>query len=146
MKIQRQQVYGSTLSITSAPDWDGWLTPHPCCFTPGKRLGTHYTGPVWRGAENIAFTRILFWFSLSTLSMLLCRGCPGFCPSSLLCNTHKTDTSMLQAGFEPELPTSERPQALALDRWDRPPNRPARTETLYRLSYRGPRVFVQDMV
>ena len=38
MKIERQQVYGSTLSITSAPDWDGWLTPHPCCFT-------HYT---WR--------------------------------------------------------------------------------------------------
>jgi hypothetical protein len=42
-------MYSSTLSLTSALDGGGWLTPHPCRFTPGKetqypfcrRLGRH---------------------------------------------------------------------------------------------------------
>jgi len=30
--------YGSTLSLTSALDGDGWLTPRPSRFTPGNKL------------------------------------------------------------------------------------------------------------
>jgi hypothetical protein len=29
MKAQEGQRYNSTISLTSALDWDGWLTPHP---------------------------------------------------------------------------------------------------------------------
>ena len=36
--------YTSTLSLTMALDWGGWLTPRPCHFTPGKRPGTHCIG------------------------------------------------------------------------------------------------------
>jgi hypothetical protein len=31
-----EQMYSSTLSSTSAVDGDGWSTPHPGQFTPGK--------------------------------------------------------------------------------------------------------------
>ena len=67
MKAQREQMYSSTLSLTSALDKAGWLTPRPGLFIPGKeswypvyrRLG----GP-WRrsgrGAENLAPTGIRF--------------------------------------------------------------------------------------
>jgi hypothetical protein len=33
---KRKQTYSSTLSLTSALDRSGWLTPRPGCFTPGK--------------------------------------------------------------------------------------------------------------
>jgi hypothetical protein len=53
----------STLSLTSAPDVIGWLTPRPDRFTPGKntqyplhmRLG-EAPGSVLTGAENLVPT------------------------------------------------------------------------------------------
>jgi hypothetical protein len=43
VKTQRECSYRSTLSLTSALDGGGWLTPGPCYFTPGeKEPGTHY--------------------------------------------------------------------------------------------------------
>ena len=77
-------MYSSTLSLTSALDGGGWLTPRLCHFTPGKdpvpivQEGGWAPGPVWTGAENLAPTGI------------------------------------------------------------RSPDRPARSESLYRLSYPGP--------
>ena len=51
-------MYSSTLSLTSA--LDGWSTPRPGRFTPGKDPvpivleAGGAAGPVWTGAENIA--------------------------------------------------------------------------------------------
>jgi hypothetical protein len=45
MKVQRgSKRYSSTLSLTLALDEDGWSTPHPGRFTPGKE--TRY--PLYR--------------------------------------------------------------------------------------------------
>jgi hypothetical protein len=55
-----------------------------------------------------------------------------------------TEISMPPVGFEAKIPASERPQTDALDRaatgigMIRYPDRPARSESLYRPSYRGP--------
>ena len=56
-----EQTYSSTLSLTSALDRGGWLTPRPGRFTPGKETRyTHSIGcwvvsrPIWTGAENLA--------------------------------------------------------------------------------------------
>ena len=55
MKAQR---FSSTLSLTSALDGGGWLTPRPCRFTPEKgtvpivQEAEWASGPVWMGAEN----------------------------------------------------------------------------------------------
>ena len=79
-----EQRYSSTLSFTSALDGNGWSTPRPGRFTPGKdpvpvvQEAGWAQGPVWTGAENLALTGI------------------------------------------------------------RSPDRPARSESLYRLSYPGP--------
>ena len=90
-----------------------------------------------------------FFVVLCTSSALfLCPDCPGcaFCP---YCATHTTQTSMTLAGFEPATPASDRPQTLALNRSAtgiggiRSPNRPARSESLYRPSYRSP-LFYMD--
>ena len=51
-----------------------------------------------------------------TLSVLVSRDCPGVYLLSLLYNTHKTQTSMPPAGFEPVIPACERPRTYALDR------------------------------
>jgi hypothetical protein len=60
-------MYSSTLSLTSALDGSGWLTPLVTCFKPGKE--TQYPfyrmlgGPprsVWTGAENLSFTGIRY--------------------------------------------------------------------------------------
>ena len=80
-----EQMYISTLPSTSALDRDGWSTPRPGRFTPGKdpvpivQEAGWASGPVWTGAENLASTGI------------------------------------------------------------RSPDRPARSKSLYRLSYPGPR-------
>jgi hypothetical protein len=38
MKAQKvSKRYSSTLSLTSALDWGGWLMPRPDRFTPGKK-------------------------------------------------------------------------------------------------------------
>ena len=47
-----EQRYSSTLSLTSALDVGGWLTPRPGRFTPGKIPSTHFTGG-WVGARPI---------------------------------------------------------------------------------------------
>ena len=61
------------------------------------------------------------------------------------CRTHTTQTSMLPAGFEPTIPAGERPQTKSLDRAairiGYTPHRPACSESLYRLSFRGPHIF-----
>ena len=50
---------------------------------------------------------------------------------------------MSPVGFEPTISVGERPQTYALDRaatgtgWDSIPDRPARSQSLYRLSYRA---------
>jgi len=56
----------STLSLTSALDGDGWSTPRPGQFTPGKnpvpivKEAGWAPGPVWTGAENLAPTGIRY--------------------------------------------------------------------------------------
>ena len=68
----------------------------------------------------------------------------SFC---LYCTTYTTQTSMFPAGFEPTIPTGDRPQTVALDRSAtgiggiRSPDRPDRSKSLYRLSYPGPPLF-----
>ena len=61
-------------------------------------------------AGNFFFVLALYFFrtSLSWLSWL--------CLLSLLYNTHKTQTSMPSAGFEPAIPAGDRLQTLDLDR------------------------------
>jgi hypothetical protein len=39
-----EQRYSCTLSVTSALDWGGWLTPCPGSFTLGKSPSTHCIG------------------------------------------------------------------------------------------------------
>ena len=57
-------MYSSALPSTSAIDGGGWSTPRPGRFTPGKdpvpivNEAVWATGPVWRGAENLAPTGI----------------------------------------------------------------------------------------
>jgi hypothetical protein len=52
--------YSSTLSLTSAIDGDGWSTPRPGRFIPGKdpvpivQEAGWTPGSVWTGAENLA--------------------------------------------------------------------------------------------
>jgi hypothetical protein len=59
-----KQRYRFTLSLASAPDGDGWSTPRPGRFNPGKDavptvLEVGWApGPVWTGTENLAPTRI----------------------------------------------------------------------------------------
>ena len=57
-----EQMYSSTVSLTSALDGGGWSTPRPRYFTLGNDSvpivqGAGWaTGPVWTGAENLALT------------------------------------------------------------------------------------------
>ena len=59
---ERKYRYSSTLSLTSALGWGGWLTPRPGRFTPGKdsvrtvQEAGWSPGPVFTGAENLAPT------------------------------------------------------------------------------------------
>jgi len=59
-------MYISTLSLASAPDEGGWSTPRPGRFTSGKdpvvivQEAGWVPGPVWTGAENLAYTGIRF--------------------------------------------------------------------------------------
>jgi hypothetical protein len=54
-------MYSSTLSLTSALDGSGWLTPRPGRFTPKERDPVPFVqeaewakGPIWTSAENLA--------------------------------------------------------------------------------------------
>ena len=55
-------MYISTLSLTSAIDGCGWLTPLLGLFTPGNdpvpivQEAGWALGPLWTGAENLAAT------------------------------------------------------------------------------------------
>jgi hypothetical protein len=58
-------MYSSTLSLTSAVDGGGWLTPRPGRFSPRERDSLPIVqetgwvaGSVWMGAENFVFTEI----------------------------------------------------------------------------------------
>ena len=59
-------MYSCTLSLTSAPDGDGWLTPRPGRFTPGKVsvpivLEAGWApGSVWTGAKYLDPTGFRF--------------------------------------------------------------------------------------
>ena len=44
--------YSYTLSLASALDGGGWLTPRPGRFTPGERHGTHCIGR-WMGPRAV---------------------------------------------------------------------------------------------
>jgi hypothetical protein len=54
------------VKLTSALDGGGWLTPRPSHFTPRNDLVSIVKeagwapGPVWMGAENLAYTGIRF--------------------------------------------------------------------------------------
>ena len=56
------EMYNSSLSLTSTLDGVGWLKPRPGCFTSGNGLvpTVQVTGwaprPVWTGKENLATT------------------------------------------------------------------------------------------
>ena len=80
-----------------------------------------------------------FFFFLSLSFYPLCTFISFFLMSHIPLQ-HTTQTSMLVPGYEPAIPASDRPQALALDRSAigidriRSPDRPTRSESLYRLS------------
>jgi hypothetical protein len=60
-----EKEYSSTVSLTLALGRDGWSTPRPGRFTPGKE--TQYPlcrrvcapGSVWTGEENLALTGMI---------------------------------------------------------------------------------------
>ena len=60
-----EQMYSSTLPLTSALEVGGWLTPRPGRFTPGKdpvpivKETGWAPGPFWTGAEKLAVSGIL---------------------------------------------------------------------------------------
>ena len=96
------------------------------------------------------FLFYILLYSVCTSFWFLCFDCPAFCVLSLLYNTHNT-ASMPPAAFELATPASDRSQILALDRSAtgigriRSPGRPARSESLYRQSYRGPQAFYKQI-
>jgi len=59
-----EQMYSSSLSLTSALDGGEWTTPRPGHFTPEKypvaivQEAWWAPGPVWMGAENLTSTGI----------------------------------------------------------------------------------------
>ena len=59
-----EQIYSSTLPLTSALDGGGWSTPQPGRFTPGEdpvpivQKAVWAPGTVWTGAENLSSTGI----------------------------------------------------------------------------------------
>jgi len=59
-----EQRHSSALTLSWAPDGDGWSTVRHGCFTPGKRPSTDLQEvrrtleQVWTGAENLASTGI----------------------------------------------------------------------------------------
>ena len=59
-----EQMYSSTLPLTSALEGGGWSAPRPDRFTPGKdpvlivQEAGWAPGPVWMDAENLAPTGI----------------------------------------------------------------------------------------
>jgi hypothetical protein len=120
----------------------GWLTPRPGRFTPGKEtLDTLYSrsgGLQGRsGWVGKIFPQPGFFFcSLSTLYLLLCPVCPD-------CGTHNTNIHVL-GGIRTRNPSKQAPadpHLRPLGHWDRlirSQDRSACSESLYRLSYRGP--------
>ena len=117
--------YSSTHSLTLVLHGGGWLTPRLGHFTPGGKSRPYRD-----------------FFVLCTSSvLLLCRDCPGcaFCP---YCATHNTNIHP-PAGIRTHNPSKRSaadPRLRPLGHWDRQirfPNLPTRSESLYRLSYRG---------
>ena len=126
----------------------------PAALPPGKRAGTHCIGG-WVGSRagldgcgKCGLSRNFFCFVFSYILfelhpyLFVCLDCPAFCLLSLLYSTH---THTHPAGFEPAVTASDWPPTLALrplghcDRLGiRSLDRPARSESTCRLSYRGP--------
>jgi hypothetical protein len=136
----------STLSLTSALEVGGWLTPRPANIPPGKRPRCPFykslDGPQGRSGrvrkiplrpygDFILFCLLYLYFFVLAL------------PSVLYRTTPTTQASMTPAEFEPATPVSDRPQTLVSDRSAtgigriRSPDRPSPNESLYRLSYPG---------
>ena len=73
--------YNSTLSLTSALDGVGWLTPRPGRFIPGIGISAYCIigwvgpGPVWTGAENLARTGIRSQYRPVAIPTELSRPC-----------------------------------------------------------------------
>ena len=73
--------YSSTISLTSALDGGGWLTPRAGHFTPGKEPGWA-PSPGLKGWKNLAphwecFVCILLYFVLHSY-LFPCLDCPAF--------------------------------------------------------------------
>ena len=93
-------MYSSNLSLTSALDKGGWLTPRPGHFTPpGKTPSTHCIGG-WVGPRtgldgcgkyysNHDF--FVFSCTLYFIGTCFCLDCPAFCISWSLLTTHITN-------------------------------------------------------
>ena len=94
--------YSSIISLASALDGSGWLTPRPGRFTFGKE--TRYPsygklgGPQGRSGrvrkispstEFCLFMKCFLLFSLCTFSVLLCRDSPGICLCAYCTTQHK---------------------------------------------------------
>jgi hypothetical protein len=82
-------MYSSTLSLTSALDARGWLTPRPGRFTPGKEtwcpLYRRLSGPQIRSGRVRKITSqpglsfCIFFYSVLHPYLFLCLGSPAFC-------------------------------------------------------------------
>ena len=88
---------------------------------------------------------IFFFCSLYFIcSLLLCPDCPGFDFCPLLYNTHNTNIHA-PGGVRtrnPSMRAATYPRLRPLNQrgWFRSPHGPARSKSLYRLSYSGPKV------
>ena len=127
----------------------GWVAGAPAALPPRNGSGTHCIGD-WVGPRtgldgcgkyrrHPEFLFCALYFIPTRFFVLIVLHFAFFW--SLL-TTH--NTSMPLAGFEPETQASDRPQTLVLYRLVtgiggiRFPDRPTRSESLYRLSYPGP--------
>ena len=141
-----EQSYSSTLSLTLLLDGCGWSAPGQAVQLTVQDAGWAPSS-VGTGAKNFIPACVCFLVFSCTLFVLhpylfLCLDCPAFCLLSFL-TTHNTNLPA-PGGIRtcnPSQRSAADPRLRQLGQWDRriqSPDRPARGEWLYRLSYRGP--------
>jgi hypothetical protein len=127
----------SPLSLTSALDGGGWLTPRPGHFTPEKETLYQFCRRICGSQGPSRRMQKFFLYFIRTCFFVFIFPHFAFC----LYLQHTTQTFVPTAGFEAATPANERPQTLALDHSAteiggiRSPDRSARSESVYQLSY-----------
>jgi hypothetical protein len=143
--------YNSTISLTSALHC-GWVVKdnsrpfYPPPSHRGKRPATHFPEDWVSPRDDLDGCRksythwdfFLYYLVLCTSFVLCYLTWFSYISPFGLYLQHTTQISMFPAGFDPATPASNCPQFLAWDRQESISGRPARNESLYRLSYPSP--------